>query len=495
MPNPTLPPSDAAAGTKALKQINPAVAAGCVALFLLPFAWTGLFTAVQAVQLAQRGNWRDAAILGIVALTFGGVGIGGLAAIRVGYRKMRDEEALRARNPDEPWLWRRDWASGRIDDSTREHILGAWIFATLWNLISLPGAYFGVRAALYEGKPAAFIALLFPLVGTWLLVRAIRATLHYQKYGISRLELSTTPGVIGHSLAGRVRATLDLQPPEGFQTVLTCVRRVTTRRGKSNSTSESILWQEERRVRGEQSRDYTGMGTSIPVSFALPPDAVASDASNPRNRIVWRLEISASVPGVDYESAFEVPVFRTAASEQPAAVTERLGASSSLTEYQQPANSRIAVTTNRRGTEIEFPAGRNPGLATSATVLMLIWCGALAIQLYLKAPIVFPIVTGLFGLLIIFGVLELWLRVSRVTIDAGTVTVASGYLYPGRERRLSAGEIDSINAEIGMQSGKSVYYDVMIRRKNGKKLAAGRSVRDKREAEWLAATIRKAAGI
>jgi hypothetical protein len=40
-----------------------------------------------------------------------------------------------------------------------------------------------------------------------------------------------------------------------------------------------------------------------------------------------------------------------------------------------------------------------------------------------------------------------------------------------------------------------VYYDVVIRRKDGKKTTAGRSVRDKREAEWLAATIKKALGI
>jgi hypothetical protein len=45
---------------------------------------------------------------------------------------------------------------------------------------------------------------------------------------------------------------------------------------------------------------------------------------------------------------------------------------------------------------------------------------------------------------------------------------------------------------IGMQSGKTVYYDVVVQLKNGKKKLAGRSVRNKREAEWLASTIKKA---
>jgi hypothetical protein len=472
------------------------MATGCVVLFLLPFAAAGIFCAVQAVRLAHAGVWRDAIFLGIGALTFGGVGFGGLAGMRVAYRRMKEAETLQALHPKEPWLWRRDWASGRIEDTTQDTLLAAWIFATLWNLVSLPSGYLGVRAALYEGKPAAFMALLFPLAGMWLLVRAIKATLRYRRYGISRLELSTIPGVIGRDLTGSVRATLDLQPAEGFQLTLTCVRRVTTRSGKSSSTSETTLWQEERRVRGEQNRDYAGMGTNIPVSFALPPDAVASDPNTPNNRVLWRLEVSATVPGVDYESIFEVPVFRTAASEQPSGESERLVSdASSLTAYHQPVGSRIAVTTNRRGTEIVFPAARNPGAATGLTVFTFIWLGALGIQLYLHAPIIFPIVTSLFGLLLTIGVLDLWLKVSRVTVDAGTVTVATGYLEPGRERKLTAAEVADVVAAIGMQAGKTVYYDVVIRRKDGKKTTAGRSVHDKREAEWLAATIKKSLGV
>ncbi len=398
MAQPTLPTNQ----RKAPVQFSSRMATGCVVLFLLPFAAAGTFCAVQTMRLAHAGVWRDAIFLGIGALTFGGVGFGGLAGMRVAYRRMKEAEALQASHPKEPWLWRRDWASGRIADTTQDTLLAAWIFATLWNLISLPSAYLGVRAALYEGKPAAFMALLFPLAGTWLLVRAIKATLRYRKYGISRLELSTIPGVIGHSLAGSVRATLDLHPAEGFQLTLTCVRRVTTRSGKSSSP---------------------------------------------------------------------------------------------LTAYHQPAGSRIAVTTSRRGTEIVFPAARNPGAATGLTAFTFIWCGALGIQLYLHAPIIFPIVTALFGLLLLIGVLDLWLKVSRVTVDAGTVTVATGYLEPGRERKLTAAEVADVVAAIGMQAGKTVYYDVVIRRKDGKKTTAGGSVRDKREAEWLAAAIKRSLGI
>jgi hypothetical protein len=82
-----------------------------------------------------------------------------------------------------------------------------------------------------------------------------------------------------------------------------------------------------------------------------------------------------------------------------------------------------------------------------------------------------------------------------VTGDAGTLTVATGYLYPGKERSLAASEIADVTIRIGMQAGSTPYYDVVVLRKGRKKVVAGRSVRDKREAEWLAATIKRALGL
>jgi hypothetical protein len=489
MTNPGLEAKKPAQGIN--PRFNNQLAAGCSILFLLPFAGVGTFTALRAIRLAHLGNWREAMLYAVFALVFGGVGYGGLLGIRVALGKMKEESDLKTLHPTEPWLWRPSWASRRIEDSSRGDLLGAWIFAGLWNLVSLPSAYLGVQAALAQNKPAIFVVLLFPLVGAWLLARAIRITLRERKYGVSRLELSTLPGVIGHTLAGTVRANLDRLPPEGFRVELTCVRLVTSRSGKSSSTSETILWQEEQSVRGEQIRDFSGMGVRIPISFSLPADAEPWDTTDSRNRVLWRLHLSAGVPGVDYDSTFEVPVFRTAAS-LTAGDQESPVAAASAAPYRQPAGSRIQVTTNQRGTEILFPAGRNPGAAIGLTTFMIIWWAAVGIQLYFGVPVIFPIVTSLFGLLITVGVLERWLKVSRVVVGAGSITVATGYLHPGRERRIAAGEVSDVVTAIGMQAGKVPYYDVEILRKDGKKVVAGRSVRDKREAEWLAATIKRA---
>ena len=468
---------------------------GCLTLFLLPFAGVGLFTAAMAVQRLTAHNWTEALFFALFALTFGGVGIGGIAVAFAGRRKLKAQEALQVSHPDSPWLWRQDWASGHITDSTRSTMIGTWLFATLWNLIGFPTGFLSARAALKEGKPAAFLGLLFPVVGVGLVVWAIRTTLRHWKYGVSRLELATVPGVIGRSLIGMVRAPCMIQADQGFDVTLTCIRRVTHGGGKQRSTSESILWQDVQRVPGRPFRAPARMETHIPVAFRISGDAPSSDASNPADRVVWYLQVSAETPGVNYESRFDVPVFQTPASEQPLSAEEtRLAQSADFAVYQQPADSRILVTATRRGTEILFPAARNLGVALSMMGFLVIWLAGLGLQIYFGAPLIFPIVTGLFALFFLVVVLDLWLQVSLIRVTAGSVSWATGYIVPGREHTIPASEIADVTAAIGMQAGNRVYYDIVLVRKVGKKAKVGHSVRDKREADWLVETIKKTLG-
>lgn len=456
---------------------------GCLVLFLLPFAAGGLFAAVKVVSALRAGDWEQAGFLTVFALVFGGVGIGGIAAVLAGRRKAEEVLAREARYPDAPWLWRDDWAARRIADSSRGGMWGAWIFAALWSLISLPSAVLGVRSALTQGSHAALLALLFPMVGLGLLIWAVRATVRYRRFGVSRLELATLPAPVGHALEGLVRTPVGLRPADGFRVVLSCIRRVTTG-GRNRSTSERILWQEERRV------SATGVG--VPVAFVIPADAVPSDARQSRDRTLWRLELSAEVPGVDYAAVFEVPVFRTAESDQPRTAAEQSVAAAFAipSDYRPPAGSRIQVSLTRRGTEIYYPRARNPGMAAGLTAFLAIWMAAVMATIVLDAPIIFPIVFGAFGVLILIAVLDAWLTVTRVTAGDGRVTVATGWLTPGRERTLRAGEVAEVTTRIGGQSGRTMYYDVLLMTTAGKRVVAGRAVRDKREAEWLAATLR-----
>jgi hypothetical protein len=461
-------------------------ALGCAILFLLPFAAVGVVTAGLAIGSAAGGDLGKAGFLSIFALVFGGVGIGGIVAVLRGRRGAEAAMAREARYPEEPWLWREDWAARRIADGSALEMGFAWAFAALWNLVSIPAAVVGVRAALREGNRAALVALLFPAVGLGLLVWAARITIRRRRYGSSVLELTTLPAAVGHALQGTVRTPAELRPPEGFRVVLSCIRRVTTGSGRNRSTSESILWQEEHRT--------SAGALGVPVAFAIPADAVPSDPGRGNDRTLWRLELSAEVPGIDYAAGFEVPVFRTAASALPRTEAEAAVAALAAVpaDYRQPAGSRIQVSRTRRGTEIYFPAARNPGLASSLTVFTLIWSAAIWATIAFRAPLIFPIVFGAFGVLLLIILIDQWIGVTRVTADRDGVTVAKGWLVPGSGRTLRAAEVAEVTIKIGSQAGRTPYYDVVLATTTGKRVTAGGGIPDKREAEWLAAAVQTA---
>jgi hypothetical protein len=54
--------------------------------------------------------------------------------------------------------------------------------------------------------------------------------------------------------------------------------------------------------------------------------------------------------------------------------------------------------------------------------------------------------------------------------------------------------VTGIEVRIGMQSGDRVWYDLRAARAGGGSLEAGSGIRDKREAEWLAAQLEAALG-
>jgi hypothetical protein len=475
------------------------LAFGCLLLFSLPFAATGLFAGVQTVLKLAAGDWRTAAFMSVFALVFGGAGFGLAAAALYGRREVARRELAAARYPDQPWLWRQDWASGRIEDAGHKGQYGLWIFAAFWNLISFPSAILALREVYQKGNRLALIALLFPVVGLGLIAAAVRATMRQRKFRLSSLELATRPGVVGHGIAGTVRIGSELVPADGFAATLTCVNLCTTGSGDDRSTSEYIRWQDEQRVLGQRGAGGAGQGlvTVIPVRFRLPSDVLPTDDTNSNDRIVWRLQIAAAVPGVDYSATFEVPVFRTAASAEPLGPDEEklLGPAPESLPYRQPATSPIRVSTGPRGTQIAFPAGRNPGAALGLTAFAALWAAIIWLIVYVKAPVLFLVAFGLVELALLYGVLRMWLRVVEVTAGRDGISIATGFGTVGDPIRIDPRDITAIEVRIGLQAGTKVYYDLAVLQRNGRRANAGSGIGDKREAEWLAGLIRQAVGI
>jgi len=479
------------AGAARPLQTTPAAAAGCATIFSLPFIAAGLFLGYQAMQQSILGNRPGALATGAGGLVFGGVGLGLLVGAQRTRRKGEELEARRSAAPDQPWLWREDWASRRIQDADRAQAGTLWAFAILWNLVSLPSAYLGVRQALQTGDKAPFLVLLFPAIGCVLLAAAIYSAMRSGRYGRSVLELNAVPAPIGRELAGTIHVARGLDPDHGVQLTLTCVRRITTGSGKSRSTREEILWQDEQSVSGV-SPQYDGVG--IPVRMAIPADGEPCDDSNPWNRVLWRVAARATTPGIDYAATFEVPVFRTAESAEapPPELVERHRAD--LAGYQLPDGAPVRVTEAGQGVTVVFPMGRNPAAALGLTLFVVLWSGFLLLMAHLGAPWFFRLVFGAFDLLLAGIAATLWL--GRTTIVAGgeELRITKGFGPFARTLSFRADEVARVEAKVGMTAGSRAYFDLKLVFADRSSIGAGTGLRDRRQAEWVAARVMKAMG-
>ena len=111
------------------------------------------------------------------------------------------------------------------------------------------------------------------------------------------------------------------------------------------------------------------------------------------------------------------------------------------------------------------------------------------------APIFFPIVFGLFDLLLLYAVLRLWFGVSKVLIESGQVKVTSGFLWLGVSKVIPCSQVQDIQLSIGMQSGGrsgTPYYNIELITNDKRKVSLGRSIKNKRQAEWLATAMKDA---
>lgn len=450
--------------------------------------------------LYRRMRWGLLGLEAVFSLAFSLVGFGLIGAAMWSKEHAGAEERLRQAHPDEPWMWQEDWRDGRIRARPRAQLLGVGVFALLWNLISSPVAFL-VPAEVSGGNHLALIALLFPVVGigvaSWWAVLFLR----WRKFGHSTFEMARLPGIVGGPLEGRIHTRVQAPPETGFELTLSCVRRVTTGSGDDRSTREKVEWQDRRVVPPEQVGVGPG-GVWVPVRFGIPWEQPPTDPEESDDRVLWRLEIEADVPGVDYAASFEIPVFRTAESDE-GFVAEEPGGREGLAPAARaldPASGRQA-TLVRRGITLEelpsggrrftFQAARQRGTALAATFFLVLWSGATWLTWHLEAPLLFPLVFGLFELLLIYGVLHLWLSVRRVQVTPGTLAWQGGLLGLGRRHVLRADRVAEIGPDRGLQVGNRLLYRIEVRDREGRERVLASQIDDLSLARRLAEAMKR----
>lgn len=112
---------------------------------------------------------------------------------------------------------------------------------------------------------------------------------------------------------------------------------------------------------------------------------------------------------------------------------------------------------------------------------------------HLGAPLIFPILFGLFALAFVCFAGQYSMGTTRLVIG-DKVRLQVGLLGGGKTREIALTDVDGFDEKIRSQTlnGTTVpYYDIVLRLRDGQTLTVGKLLASKRETEWLVSEMRR----
>ncbi len=429
----------------------------------------------QESVLYRRLRWEMLLMFAVFAAVFGSAGVWmSMAAWAQKFRPATTPADLVPKN--EPWLARTDWAAGRIPDTDTKIVTPVMsALAVWWLLVSVPIA---VALPTILDEPHSqwmWLLLLVPAVGVLLMVVTLYQAVRRRKFGQSVFELANTPGVVGGPLAGVVRIPAVIRPEGGFRIKLSCLRRTEDSDG---DTHESAAWTDQQQVSRTLDDGRTGE-TAVPVLMAIPYDARPSSPPSGETGVRWILELSAAVPGVDYQAEFEVPVFKTADSQPDFRLDPELAADYLAQPEVGPLLAEAGIRREPLGAgsvRLVFRALRNPGSAVGIGLFAAGWTAVVWALFHFEAPIIFPVVFGLFDLFFIWITLDLWFYRSVVEASPRRMFVRGGWLGFGIGRSFPAEAVQRFEIKRSMSSGRHVWNSIKLHLRSGDSYTVAQSI-------------------
>jgi hypothetical protein len=459
-----------------------------VFLVLGAFGALSIWTSVK-ILLSTEADPTTAIGPLLSGVTLLGVGLVVPTVLRRRQAAVAAREQRRAADPDRPWTWREEWASGRISGGGYAAAVGLWLFAGVWNVFTWPAAWLVLsRSGDEEG---VYFVLLFPAAGAFLLLVAVRATLQQRKYGRSYVTLQTHPGVIGRTLEGEIQTSLTDVPPDGVEVRLSCIQHYQTGRPGHRKTEKRTIWQDHVTVpSADLSREMTGL--RIPVAFEIPAHLPPCSDNSAPDQVVWQLAVSAAMPGIDYADSFDVPVFDTGVPPLTAAERERLRRPrQAQARAYAPDDPVVRVSQTARGGTTFFCKPRVTLLSGLGMVAMTIGCWVGTWYLYAADVPIAPFFVAFFALLFTIGSVVALSHRAWTTVEDGEVVISHRILGLGPTRRFQATEISRVFVEV-VGEGTAQTWEVKVQVTDGASHGAAAHIPTQLEADWTAEQMRAA---
>ena len=336
-------------------------------------------------------RWGLLGFQSIFLVVFGGVGLG---LMIYAFRAPAEKDPEDLRFAGKPWLANDAWQGDAIRSNSKAAMFFTWGFAAFWNLVSAPLPFVLYEEIVDKQNWPALLGLLFPLVGAGLLVWAVRRTLEWRRFGLAPVALDPFPGSIGGHVGGTIDVNLSYDPNARFSVTLTNLKSYVSGSGKNRSRKESAEWQDS-----QVAQVASGpRGTRLSFRFDVPVNLEPSDATRSGSTYhLWRLNLTAALPGTDFDRVYEIPVYPTGEqSRRLSGISVKAAQSEQLAIDLEAIRKVVRLSQGIEGKSLLFPAGRNLGGGFGA---LLFGCLFTGVGWFLMTHEGHPFMGAIFGII------------------------------------------------------------------------------------------------
>lgn len=449
-------------------------------------------------------RWQMQAFMSLFALTFPVAGAGLIAGGLYGRREQLATKALTDAHPDEPWRWRREWASNTLPEASNPWATGLR-FYTIWAaLVITPLIWTTAATGAFSREPASWLVGIFVLLWCIPAGFTLRHLRMRRMIGKTTLELTDCPVAPGSLLKGFL--WLQQPTPARLDALVTvaCNRLTTVKRGDSVSTTTEPLWTGTLTVSpADAVREMQGF--RIPVEIQLPADAPETSASlTDSTRHEWKLQFT--IPGTPVKTSYLLPVFHRDRSTAAIAATatdstDLAGADPPLTgSILHQALATLPERLAARKIRAEFdpdglpltivcPPARNLALGLFLIVFNLLWTAAAIFLVVQNAPLIFRIVWPLSCAAIWIAILWTFLHKRTVTLHPGRIHVVNQLGPFRRATTIDASQITTFTHDTHLSSNNQNFYRVRVENLIGRKTTLADNLTDSTTAQALAKAL------
>jgi len=440
-------------------------------------------------------RWGMVGFKMIFVILFGGAGAGMLI---YAIKSKTIPDSLPPEFADRPWMANDAWATNEIKSNAKIAMYVTWGFAVVWCSISAPLPFVLYEEVFEKNNYPALLGYLFPFVGIFIVIWAVRSTLQWRKFGQIPVVLNPFPGSIGGQVGGTIETRYPYDPTNKFLLRLSSIYSYESGSGKNRSRSERLNWQDE-------AISHTEMGlygTRIVFRFDVPPELPTSDYFNRgRDYNLWRLNVTADLPGVDLDQDYEIPVYPTAQKSTLSGRDLENAANATAEMATENAKRRFQIINGSSGQEFLYPFGRNLGAAFTALLAGVIFTAAAAFMLIHEHMYFFGSVFLIFGVPITLGGIYMASNSLHVFKDSSGGIVSQRRIF-GIPVHRGYAFVDGMgplttSSHFSSQSGNKhvKHFKVHGAGRDGRKITLGEGFHGEREAKAATAIICDVLGI